>query len=335
MKTAVTTGFRLFGNLFVIVILLYAAALLSVRMLGLDYAVVVSDSMQPVTARGDLVLLRSKTHYQIGDIVTFERAGRTVLHRIVNDLGDNTFRTKGDANASADPWRLKQFELQSNAVGRISALGWPLLWIKEAFPASTVSSQFTSSTQVMNQVESAYWGPFNFSWVRQLRSFYIDANSNGDIGLDGFNDRRFYLNEIITGNTKLIFEGKLDPIPSDGSRLMFFLNACAANYSDLNCGWVVSVKSAGAELRVLTNGNALSAPLANCSFRNTVDFRKTNRLLISKNSQRITVSANADVCTLSENVSYLVPSNQLPSGGRSGMWVTGQIRTDNAKFLIY
>src|SRR2546421_7228184 len=63
------------------------------------YVGIVGSSMHPHLHAGDLVLLRTESEYQSGDVVAYRSAvlGTTVLHRIVghDDIG---FITKGDNN---------------------------------------------------------------------------------------------------------------------------------------------------------------------------------------------------------------------------------------------
>ena len=69
----------------------------------------------------------------MGDIVTFVPPGQTspVTHRIVgiarSDAGERVFRTKGDFNNSADPWRFTFSQpRQARYVFRIPYLGYVL-----------------------------------------------------------------------------------------------------------------------------------------------------------------------------------------------------------------
>ena len=73
---------------------------------GRKWARVTSGSMRPLIRSGDSVLIQSVEAERIrfGDVVAFERAGRTVVHRIVwtrRDRGSVVFIEKGDLNTSA------------------------------------------------------------------------------------------------------------------------------------------------------------------------------------------------------------------------------------------
>ena len=88
----------------------YAGLLLA----GYDPVVVYSGSMRPALPIGSLVALRSEpaSRLRVGDVISFrdpyDRA-RLVTHRVVGIAArpqGRVYRTKGDANPVADPWRI-------------------------------------------------------------------------------------------------------------------------------------------------------------------------------------------------------------------------------------
>lgn len=68
--------------------------------LGVMSLEVLSGSMLPNLAVGDIVFVAKGT-YNIGDIVTYEEDGYYTTHRIVQ-MDDMTYVTKGDANNTLD-----------------------------------------------------------------------------------------------------------------------------------------------------------------------------------------------------------------------------------------
>jgi signal peptidase len=80
-----------------------------------DYSVYIvkSDSMKPVFSSGDLVVIGQAglpfvSDIAPGRIVSFQRNGELVTHRIVSIEGD-TVRTMGDAEEDIDPWPVSRF----------------------------------------------------------------------------------------------------------------------------------------------------------------------------------------------------------------------------------
>ena len=57
--------------------------------------IVVSNSMQPILYRGDIVIIKNNTNYTTNDIIVFTYENKTYIHRIIS-AKNNTYRTKGD-----------------------------------------------------------------------------------------------------------------------------------------------------------------------------------------------------------------------------------------------
>ncbi len=83
-------------------------AFVLIRVLGLGTFIVTGGSMEPNIHKGSLVLVQpvSPSEIKVGDVITFQHYGQTTTHRVIA-IGRNsaglTFKTKGDANAVADP----------------------------------------------------------------------------------------------------------------------------------------------------------------------------------------------------------------------------------------
>ncbi|MFY9488080.1 MAG: signal peptidase I [Solirubrobacterales bacterium] len=101
----------------VLVAALLAATSLGVAILaGLKPGVVKTGSMEPMLARGTLILVKptAAQRLKVGDVITFTDPDRPakglVTHRIFKieqEKGQPVFTTKGDANPVPDTWRLK------------------------------------------------------------------------------------------------------------------------------------------------------------------------------------------------------------------------------------
>ncbi|MBI1877783.1 MAG: signal peptidase I [Chloroflexi bacterium] len=89
------------------------------------YVIVAGNSMEPRLHRGDLVIVRQASDYQIGDIVTYRHPEiGPIIHRIVAQEG-SAFVFKGDNNAWIDSYQpvqaefIGKFWLQVPSAGRI------------------------------------------------------------------------------------------------------------------------------------------------------------------------------------------------------------------------
>lgn len=121
----------------VVVALVAAAAVTAVvavpQVVGADHSyVVVSGSMQPTIAPGDVVVVSSAAPASIeaGDVVAFDRRrgdGKRTTHRVVEVLtrdGRQYFRTKGDANEEPDQSLVPASALIGRVSFTIPAVGW-------------------------------------------------------------------------------------------------------------------------------------------------------------------------------------------------------------------
>lgn len=105
-----------------------AAAVLAALVMasGLRFYTVMTPSMGRTAPVGTLVVTRPSATYQVGEIVTYERDGRSYTHRIITANPDGTFVTKGDLNGAADPLPVTMSEVVGRAVWLAPGLGW--LW---------------------------------------------------------------------------------------------------------------------------------------------------------------------------------------------------------------
>jgi signal peptidase I len=90
-------------------LVLLAAALVGVRVLGYGAYVVTSGSMEPAIPMGALVVDQAAPAQSIqpGEVITYTLPDRVVTHRVDSVAerdGRTVFVTRGDANSVADPW---------------------------------------------------------------------------------------------------------------------------------------------------------------------------------------------------------------------------------------
>ena len=75
---------------------------------------------------------------RVGDIVSFSPPGSpsTYTHRIAAIAADGTITTKGDANATTDPWQLAPAAIKD----RVAARWWAVGWLIRAAPILAVGA---------------------------------------------------------------------------------------------------------------------------------------------------------------------------------------------------
>lgn len=96
-----------------------------------SYAIITGSSMEPHLNEGDLVLLRSRDEYRVGDVVGYRDPdlGRLVLHRIAGRDGSRLV-LKGDSNGFRDPGRPTAAEVVGREWLSIPVAGRAVEWIR-------------------------------------------------------------------------------------------------------------------------------------------------------------------------------------------------------------
>jgi signal peptidase I len=130
------------------IVLFVLAPLLAVAAIGvyvsgaLPYKVYVvhTGSMAPTIASKSAVLVH-EGEYHVGQVVTFTENGLTVTHRLVSIDPQGLITTKGDANATADPWHVPQSQIIGGVVTTVPELGYWLVYLKN--PIGLVSVLLT------------------------------------------------------------------------------------------------------------------------------------------------------------------------------------------------
>lgn len=95
-----------------------------------SYVIVNGNSMHPTYERGDLVLVRRQSNYQVGDIVTYRHPEiGAVIHRIV-DVDGARFVIQGDNNSWLDSYRPLPSEVIGNEWVRLPKVGKAITWAR-------------------------------------------------------------------------------------------------------------------------------------------------------------------------------------------------------------
>lgn len=134
---------KLFNGLFYVVVLAIIVVVSITYfkipfMPRLRFYAVMSQSMNPLLVKGDLVLVEAQRYYKKGDVITFKnpkstKKSDTITHRITSigkESGRMYYETKGDANSIKDDWKVfKELVIGSFRV-RVPYIGAIVSFIK-------------------------------------------------------------------------------------------------------------------------------------------------------------------------------------------------------------
>ncbi|MBQ9151031.1 MAG: signal peptidase I [Clostridia bacterium] len=95
---------------------------------GIGVGVIMSGSMEPELSVDDVILVKTATAYEEGDVVVFQQKGELIVHKIILVEG-TTVTTKGTANNVADE-PISISAIKGKVVGHIGGLGGLITWIR-------------------------------------------------------------------------------------------------------------------------------------------------------------------------------------------------------------
>lgn len=112
-------------------ILLGIGALIAPSRFGgpMTYAVVTGHSMEPVMHDGALAVARTRSEYQLGQTVIYDRYGGHVMHRLVFYEPGHGWVTQGDNNDWVDGWFVPEQNIRGEVIFTIPAVGG---WLRDA-----------------------------------------------------------------------------------------------------------------------------------------------------------------------------------------------------------
>lgn len=89
---------------------------------------VLSESMEPLIKRGDLILIEKDKSFKKGDILYFKQDKLYIIHRVLEEkhLYDGSFYiTKGDNNKKRDSFKVAKSDALGKVILNIKYLGYP------------------------------------------------------------------------------------------------------------------------------------------------------------------------------------------------------------------
>lgn len=88
-----------------------------------------TGSMSPTIPPASAVIVKTGD-YRVGQPVSFYEDGGVITHRLVAIHADGTIDTKGDANATIDPWHVPTSAIIGGVVASPAHLGYWLVFLK-------------------------------------------------------------------------------------------------------------------------------------------------------------------------------------------------------------
>jgi signal peptidase len=113
------------------------------------YVLVAGESMEPRMHTGDLVIIRARDHYEVGDVVSYRiaddepGAGGLVIHRIIGGTAASGYRVKGDNRERPDLWRPKPAEIQGRMWVHVPGVGRVFAFLRQPLIIATLAALLT------------------------------------------------------------------------------------------------------------------------------------------------------------------------------------------------
>jgi signal peptidase len=120
---------KLIGLLMGALIVIGAFGIASSGALPYRMFVVHTGSMEPTLHSTSAVIVRVGD-YHVGQPIAFHEQGGVITHRLVRVNADGTIDTKGDANATEDPWHVPASAIIGEVVANPPALGYWLIYFR-------------------------------------------------------------------------------------------------------------------------------------------------------------------------------------------------------------
>ena len=98
---------------------------------GIGMGVVMSGSMEPELSVDDLIIVKERKSYEVGEIVVYQQRKTLVVHKIIEINGEEVI-TQGTANnAEDDP--IPMSAIKGEVVFHVDKIGVIVNWIKSPF----------------------------------------------------------------------------------------------------------------------------------------------------------------------------------------------------------
>lgn len=294
-----------------------------------------SDSMTPLLQVGDVVVLKQKNHYQVGDVVQFSRGGLFYIHRIVK-ASKTGFQTQGDANPIPDRVTIHTSDIHGEAIGVLRKFGHPLYQFRR-FVGNLSHAAFVSQSANVSATHSRFWQNPTMSWTVINGTGSITFTSPN--GVTFLNSGTRTIQSSITNNAlvKIYLDGRQTQRDSTSGGFSFSTHTCLNTLSRPICGWVIQFDDIAKAVKLYTyqSTGSLSALLASKTY--TTALNQNRKYVIEISPARIFVKLENEVLLNITNPQVLASNNnaQIPSGTRILMYFTGDNRFNANKLVIW
>ena len=120
---------KIFFSLLVPLVLLGCLVFLTTGAASYKVYVIHTGSMSPNIPSGSAVLVH-EGHYHVGQVITFTEDNLTVTHRLVSISPAGLTTTKGDGNATDDPWHVPKSQIIGGVVVAPRYVGYWIMYVK-------------------------------------------------------------------------------------------------------------------------------------------------------------------------------------------------------------
>ncbi len=118
-------------------VVLSAFVVLTSGILPYRVFIVHTGSMEPTISSRSAVIVREHV-YRVGQTISFYEQGGVITHRLIRINTDGTATTKGDANSTPDPWKLKPSAIIGEVVASPPEVGYWLMYLRNPFGLTSV-----------------------------------------------------------------------------------------------------------------------------------------------------------------------------------------------------
>lgn len=165
---------------------------------GFRSFVVLTGSMYPLIPTGSIIYSQKTLDYKVGDVITFEKGGVTVTHRIVDildkegkrvsylmsPLGGNVtpnevfFRTQGDANNVADSELVSESQVVGEALFHFPYLGFLVMFLKsmQGFLLAVILPTFIFIGFELFKIKKEIEKNMEKKFLEKMRRFEMSSN---------------------------------------------------------------------------------------------------------------------------------------------------------------